>query len=328
MRRRLLILGYHGFQIADEAAFRPSLFLRKEIFQQRLHALEHGGFAVISLEQAVAGLGQDTLPDNAVVITIDDGFLSVLSQAAPVLSSFNYPATLYATTYYVDKPTPIFRLVIQYLFWKSTLSELTTLDASWASALPVDLTDPAARDQTIWSIIEYGEQECTEAQRAELSREVAAQLNVAHEPILESRCLSLLDPQELALLGDHGIDVQLHTHRHVFPAEDAARAKQELSENRDFLTAQTGKRPTHFCYPSGVWSQDGFEILEATDVDSATTCQAGLNPTDTHPLALYRILDRDDLTQVEFEAELYGFAELLRIFRGQKRSVHKQHRRG
>ena len=42
MRRRLLILAYHGFQYEDEAAFRPILFMDPSVFARRLAAIQRG----------------------------------------------------------------------------------------------------------------------------------------------------------------------------------------------------------------------------------------------------------------------------------------------
>ena len=37
------------------------------------------------------------------------------------------------------------------------------------------------------------------------------------------------------------------------------------------------------------------------------------------PVALYRVLDQDNLSQIEFEAELFGFSELIRVITGKKK---------
>ena len=59
---------------------------------------------------------------------------------------------------------------------------------------------------------------------------------------------------------------------------------------------------------------------------SATTCQVGFNDQTTDPLALYRFLDQDDLHDIEFEAELAGFSELLRVATLRRRKTDQVHR--
>jgi len=55
-----------------------------------------------------------------------------------------------------------------------------------------------------------------------------------------------------------------------------------------------------------------FDILRVTGIQSAVTCEAGLNYTDTNPYRLYRFLDGENITQLEFEAEMSGFLEIFR----------------
>jgi len=49
MRRRLMILAYHGLQYSDEAQFRPILFMDKQRFAQRLDLISRGKYPVLHL---------------------------------------------------------------------------------------------------------------------------------------------------------------------------------------------------------------------------------------------------------------------------------------
>jgi peptidoglycan/xylan/chitin deacetylase (PgdA/CDA1 family) len=325
MRRRLMILGYHGFQYSDEASFRPILFMSPQRFARRLEILKRGNYPVLPLAEGVRRYKNGTLPANAVTITIDDGFFSVLDIAAPMLRKHRFPATLYVTSYYLTKGTPIFRLVIQYLFWKTECKRFEPLDRAWSPTTGVDLEDIHAAHQAMWQIIDYGETNCDENQRQKICAEVAAALGLDFEAIRDGRGLSLLAPDELCRLADFGIDVQLHTHRHSFPSNDLERARRELHDNRVVLQKILGHRLEHFCYPSGVWERNVLPMLSEEGIISATTCQAGMNHRTTDPFALYRVLDQDNLHDIEFEAELSGFCELIRIVTGQRRSTDKKH---
>ena len=118
-RHRLPIFCFHVFQLEDECLFRPKLFLSEKVLRERLEWLRRRNYKVLPLDEALASLAQGKLPARAIALTIDDGFFSVLKVCAPILREFDYPATLYQTSYYAAKQTPIFRLVVQYMFWKS-----------------------------------------------------------------------------------------------------------------------------------------------------------------------------------------------------------------
>jgi hypothetical protein len=71
----LRILCYHGFAVDDESEFRPGLFIRVETFRRRLAHLAAHRYPILSLDEAIDRLTRGTLPPNAVVITVDDGFV-------------------------------------------------------------------------------------------------------------------------------------------------------------------------------------------------------------------------------------------------------------
>jgi hypothetical protein len=120
-----------------------------------------------------------------------------------------------------------------------------------------------------------------------------------------------MDDRQIRSLLGQGIDIQLHTHRHRLPLEQEGTVR-EIQENRGVLEPLVGKRLNHFCYPSGIWSEKHWPGLAETGVKSATTCDAGLNSHRNAPLALKRFLDSEDILGIEFEAEIYGFAEIVR----------------
>jgi peptidoglycan/xylan/chitin deacetylase (PgdA/CDA1 family) len=320
MRRRLLILCFHGFQLKDEARFRPTLFMRASVLRQRLDSIQRYGFQVLPLEPALAKLAAGTLPNNAVCITLDDGFFSVIEKALPFLKTYDMPSTLYLTSYYVDKATPIFRLVVQYMFWKTSLKVLDLRDQTWGPIEPVLLTDRRTRDRLTWEIVEHGESSaCNEEERQSICCLLGQRLDVDYDEIVRSRMLSLMRPTELSDLASVGMDVQMHTHRHRLSLDREADARREIRDNREKLRKILGQNKRHLCYPNGEWSTNQWPWLRKEAITSAVTCEPGMNTTSTPRLALYRVLDEDDLPQIAFEAELFGFCELMRIITGRRR---------
>lgn len=314
-RRNLKILCYHGFELADEASFRPKLFIDGTIFAQRLGWIKRQGFHVLPLDEAVQRLYSGTLPDDALVITIDDGFHSVNRVAAPLLKRYAFPGAVYLTTYYVEHAQPIFRLVVQYMFWKTRQTDFVAPVPVDASRTRFDLADPTQRERATWTVIKHGEKRCSELERNTLCAEVGQLLDVPYGPIVASRALHLMTPDELATLADAGLSVELHTHRHMFPDDDRAAAEREIRDNRAALQRLVHRAPEHFCYPSGLWTEPQWDWLDAMGVRSSTTCLPGLNSAATPRHALRRFLDSANIHPVEFEAALCGFSDLLRALR-------------
>lgn len=314
-RKKLNILCYHGFQLRDECAFRPKLFISRETFTQRLSFIRDQGFSVLPLGDALDRLQAGTLPPSSVAITIDDGFHSVASVAAGLLKTHQFPATLYLTTYYVQKASPIFRLAVQYVFWKTQKHEFVCNGLSWLCSGSTDLRNEGAREKLMWAIIDHGEQNCDEDQRVNITKVLGDLLAVDVQALEDSRTLSLMTPDEVRQFELAGFDVELHTHRHRFPADDELAARKEIAENREAIRAILGKEARHFCYPSGHWDKKQWPWLQDLRVASATTCLPGFNTRVTPLYGLTRFLDSEHISQIEFVAEMYGFLEVARSIR-------------
>ncbi len=317
MKDKLQIFCYHGFETCDETSFRPKLFIKKATFNKRLELISKHRFPVLTLDDALYKLRNNNLPRNAIVITIDDGFYSVLSVAADILNAYKYPATLYLTTYYVKKNSPIFRLVVQYMFWKTKKRKVSFADCAWSKNKNMDvyIDNDKERECIIWECIEYGENECSESERIAICQQLGSLLGVNYQQICDSRILSLLTVDEAKLLAKKGINIQLHTHRHYFPVNDKGKAIKEIVDNREVLGEIVDYPTEHFCYPSGIWNKDQWPWLEQMNVCSATTCLSGLNNSEFQALGLKRFLDGEYISEIEFMAELFGFMELARALR-------------
>jgi peptidoglycan/xylan/chitin deacetylase (PgdA/CDA1 family) len=311
-RRQLRILCYHGFQLTDEAKFRPTVFMTKECLDARLDWIVGSKFAVRRLDDALRALWGSGLTEPTLVLTMDDGFSSVHSVAGPALSQRGLDATLYLSTYYVRQQTPVFDLCVQYMLWKTTRRAIGEKHLPWLSSNERDLSTSISRERVSDAIIAHGSSLSSESARMALCAELADAVEVDLKQILESRILTLMPEDTVRLLRRSGIEVELHTHNHYFPPHDSETAAKEVATNAIEISAITGLTPTHFCYPSGEWHPNHFKVLEGLGVKSAVTCDPGLARPETNPYALPRFLDSTEKPQIVFEAELMGFLPIAR----------------
>ncbi len=89
------VLMYH-FIVSKEATETNGNVISADTFKKQMNYLKHFGFHVITLEEYDAirsGLRQPQ--GKQVVLTFDDGSVSVPEKALPILSSMNFPATLF-----------------------------------------------------------------------------------------------------------------------------------------------------------------------------------------------------------------------------------------
>lgn len=311
--RQLRILCYHGFSVGDQHEFEPILFMRPQVFRRRMQLLRRRGFRVVSLRHGLALLRSGAVRNGEVVITIDDGWKSTLAGAAPALLENSLPATLYVTTYYTPLQTDVFNVALEYLAWKTALPTVTLLDVH--PAVDGTYTVPADRNALAQHWVAALDDRCSPAERQAVLPRICSALGLDPQVELGGDRFRMMDAAEIARCRHLGIDVQLHTHRHRLPPEEAAETLREVRDNRAVLEPAKGESCTHLCYPSGRHAPEHGAWLRAAGVESATTCDPGLNSPGTPDHYLRRHLDRDDDADIELEAELCGVTEIARRIR-------------
>jgi len=313
-RKRLLILCYHGISLDDEHLWRPQLYMPAELLGKRLEMLRAMCCSVLPLGEALARLHSRDLPPRSVAITFDDGTYDFYKQAYPLLRKYDVPVTVYQTTYYADHEMPVFNLICSYMLWKRRDGQLVET-REFGLSEPVDLGTEAGRHRVVRGLIDLSARENLNGQQKnELAGRLAANLGLDYAQFAAERILQLMNAQELAEVGRNGIDLQLHSHRHRTPDEEAA-FRREIAENRDRIRALTGREAIHFCYPSGVYRKEFAGWLEKEAVVSATTCDVGLVDRRDNPYLLPRFVDASGRSQLEFESWLSGVGSLLALRR-------------
>jgi peptidoglycan/xylan/chitin deacetylase (PgdA/CDA1 family) len=311
-RRQLLILGYHGISMDDEHEWNPQLFMSPAQFERRLDLLNRTDCTVLPLDEAIQRLVRDSLPERAVCLTFDDGFFNFLTQVQPRLRRYGFPATVYLTTRRCEHNFPVVPIGLSYVLWKSGRVELdgSGLPGLGHRSYRIGTEDERQTliDRMFKAVIAVSS---TPEAQDDLLRQVSARVGADYAALAASRLLTLLRPAEVSALASEGADFQLHTHTHSTPP-DSDLFVQQIRDNRSRIEAMTGVRPTHFCYPSGVYRDSYFPLLEAESVKSATTTRPGIATSDTRLLLMPRFIDTNLVSDAEFEAWLTGLAPLLR----------------
>jgi peptidoglycan/xylan/chitin deacetylase (PgdA/CDA1 family) len=93
------ILLYHDFV---ERIPKTEMMVSVPVFRAQMQALKDAGIPVVSMSDVLAWKrGEKNIPDECVVITLDDGWLGEHQLAFPILKEFGYPFTLYIYKKYV-----------------------------------------------------------------------------------------------------------------------------------------------------------------------------------------------------------------------------------
>lgn len=93
---KVAVLMYHDLK--DPSAVKtkseePESAIPLDVFKEQMELLKADGFHIISIDQYADFIeNKGNVPDNAVLLTFDDGYESFYTEAFPVLKEYGYPA--------------------------------------------------------------------------------------------------------------------------------------------------------------------------------------------------------------------------------------------
>ncbi len=311
--RKTRVLAYHGIWLG-EGHFGNYLFMSAEKFAERMALLEKWGYPVVrfSGKPDATRRHEHRCPT---AITIDDGWYSTWLGMLPVLEKHGYPATVYLTTYYCLNQAPVISVALGYCFSQIDAGKIETLHLPAYDFGPVRVDSDSARKSAVTSLRDIFTSLENETARQHFLKAACEATGVNHGELMDGRWFHLMSPEEVKDAVSRGITFEAHTHRHRITYEGKDSLAEEIAINSDCISKLTGRVPEHFCYPSGRYTKDLWPIIENCRIASATTTDIGLVDESTPRYALPRILDGQNVSELEFEAEMSGFLELSRSAR-------------
>lgn len=97
----VVVLVYH--HIDDQV--QGSVTISTKLFERQLEAMQRKGYHFISMDEFKNFKSEGTaIPDNAVLVTFDDGYKSFYTNAFPILKKMRIPAVNFVITKDLDNP--------------------------------------------------------------------------------------------------------------------------------------------------------------------------------------------------------------------------------
>lgn len=307
-RKQPRILMYHRFSdppIKDWAS--PACF-EEQVKHIRKH---YRPFSLVGLIQYAERHGG--MPEHAVVITVDDGYRDFYDYAFPILHRHGVPATLFATTGFVDRRLWLWP---DKVTWLLKNARRVTADATFGSVILTAGQYCEDFSNKCWQpLITHGlsipdhEKHAFIADLANvLGLELPATIPEEFAPI---------SWEQLKELEAAGIEVGGHTVTHPTLGQvTEVQARDEIFGCRDELIEHLGAKPRTFCYPNGQPSdfQDFLlPLVEQAGFLGAVTAFADANGTSER-FAMRRHVGGDDMFQ--FNKSISGVEYLGQRVRG------------
>lgn len=260
-----LVLLYHRL---DDRADVHDLCVPPPVFEEQLSWLARECH-VMPLEELLAG-ARGGLPERAVSITFDDGYLDTLETALPVLQRLGVPATIFATSRWLQAPGE---------YWWDTLERALLLNDT-----PPSLT--VVLNGTPMTFATGTPSERRSAHDRLHDRLVHATLDARDRAIAHLAQWSALAPEtrRRPLLADElrrlaaapGISIGAHTINHLaLPDQTADVQGSEVLESLRALEGVVGRRVDLFAHPYGAIDRATADLVRQNCRWSAG-CQAAM----------------------------------------------------
>ncbi|UJH91314.1 polysaccharide deacetylase family protein [Antarcticibacterium sp. 1MA-6-2] len=260
---KLRVLAYHG--VEDISNFTAQLqYLSKNFSIIDVNVLNEHFFE-----------GRK-LPKNPLLITFDDGDLSVWQKGVPLLEKFSIPSVCFVITDLINTEKPFWWEEIRYYLGKEKGFEKSWEVKNWKNEDRV-------------------------AYLEELRK------NSSKPPITRVQ----LNESQLNKMKESGVDIANHSHTHPMLDQcSAENVREEISKSISILNSM-GFKDKIFAYPNGNFDLKVEEVLKEKGIKMAFLFDHKLNKNKINPLRISRIRVDTNIPLEEFQVKVSGLHPAL-----------------
>jgi peptidoglycan/xylan/chitin deacetylase (PgdA/CDA1 family) len=298
---KLLILTYHNIsdgrenlaQVHHPFKLRPVTTCQQ--FELHLRILKKS-YQVVSLEEGVQWLKRGKeLKDKLVAITFDDGYESFYTLALPVLKKYDFPATMFLPTDYVNQDA---------IFWWDKLNRI--LFHFESETPPSSQLIPIMGEKLAKQFCAAGNDlrrkieflVCWESHLRNIEgRQRDEKIESLKEILLPGQDIKMANPgtltwDQIAKMTTQGIAFGSHTCCHLnLKFARLEQVREELAKSKEIIEKKIRVRVNCFAYPYDADFETHLRVksvLRDLEYECACTCTPGVNLSDHDPFFLRR----------------------------------------
>jgi len=308
---KLSIMLYHGFREGKnrgESAL-DSKFLPISEFEQHLKVyLKYG--TPISLSRL---LSKERLPVNPIVVTLDDGYANNYDLGFPVLKQYDFPATVFLTTGFIDRRLFLWTDWLEFIAANASTTDIT-IELN-KEVVSFNLGDPQVRDHAVERLksilkkMPINEITSFLCELQEMSK-VRYDWERIPETLQPLTWKQIREMKESGLISFGG-----HTVSHAILSKCTREEQQfEIVESKTRIEKELNEECFMLAYPNGKesdFTEETIRLAEKADYRMAVTTNSGyedLNEYDSYKL---RRWGTDLFTKEDLEFLISGGSLLM-----------------
>jgi len=276
----LAILYYHHV-FKTKNHYHPNDIFAIEFDKQIKFLKKH--FNILELSEAIELLKAKRLPTKALVITFDDGYQDNFTVAAPILKSYDCPATFFISTSGVeegylwnDKVEQLINNTTTSTISENIIGEKTSIKSKY---------EKISAFQLLLSKLKLLSHEKRNLQLKKLADELG---NVKFKR-------TMMTKDQVNKLHQEGFTIGAHTHNHtILTAETINNCQQELLNNKNNLETMINEKIKFIAFPNGLYERDftfeHCEIANKMDFEAGFSTNDGGAISSSNPYTIPRFM--------------------------------------
>ena len=237
------ILAYHN--VSNTFPSYLDINTDPHIFEKQVIALKKK-YRIIQLKKAYELIETKTYSENCVALTFDDSYKEYFTTLFPILKKHSVPATIFISTYPIDKKVP---LNVELIIFAIHNTSKKSLDLN-NHDIGIFILDTFFRKETAVREINNYVIGLSLREQSLLIEEIFNKLEIDLEEIKEKNLV--LNWDDIRMMHRSGVEFGAHTHTHPdlsITSNNAALTEMVLSKNRIKENIRTD--PSYFAYPFG-----------------------------------------------------------------------------
>ena len=285
-KKRVIILMYHRF------SQKPQPFkIQQSIFENQIKFLKKK-YNFISLKHYSEVLNgkRDDLPNNPIIITIDDGYQDNYTFAYTILKKYSIPATIFLVTDFISHKSWLWSNKLEYILKNSEFSKFEFPLNGKSVQFRVDTFKTWHTSQL--ALFNHC-RTVTDEEKNKLLDELAKHLKV-DVPEKTLGDFQALTWEQIMEMKNNGIDFGSHTCSHPILSQlTKDRLEYELNQSKEVIEKNASGEIDLLCYPNGSVNDINDTVVKKTQQAGykcgVTTMPGFNNQVDENPFILKRI---------------------------------------
>jgi peptidoglycan/xylan/chitin deacetylase (PgdA/CDA1 family) len=304
LRQKFLVLCYHGVLRRPPQSY-SSYVINTDVdhFEDQMRFLAKNFHLVSASELIAIRQGKQSLKPRSAMVTFDDGYENNLTNAAPILRTFNIPAVFHVSTGYIGGTQLLWpdEVFLRVLNWSDTL---LPLPGGGVRGMP---QDHVARTRTAENVRE----DCKLIPGAVLAKYIAMlQSGGALSPNkTDQETYRFMNWDQVRELCRLGFEIGSHTVTHpILSRVPDSQLEWELRESKHRIEAELNRECRLLAYPNGLQPdarEATWKAAEAAGYTFGFMLRRGLSSL-RNTMAINRINIPGDESKVVFESRAAG----------------------